>query len=54
LEYVDYLSNPEKIIEQYGEDVKIGDISKNLHIAFSKLELYMNLIQAAVKVSSMH
>lgn len=54
LEYIDYFSNPEKIMAQYEPDVKIGDIRENLHIAFSKLDLYVNLVQAAVRVSGVH
>jgi hypothetical protein len=34
LEYIDYFSNPDKIMAQYQPDVKIGDIRHNLHIAF--------------------
>lgn len=30
LEYIDYLSDPEKIISQYEPDVEIGDIRQNL------------------------
>lgn len=44
LEYVDQLSNPEKLIEQYGQDVTIGEIKPNLEIAFMKLNIYTNLI----------
>jgi hypothetical protein len=38
-------------MDQYDDDVKIGDIRENLMIAFNKLDLYCNLIKAAVKVS---
>ena len=38
-------------MDQYDPDVKIGDIRDNLIIAFNKLDLYCNLIKAAVKVS---
>ena len=48
------MRNPENIVsimDQYDDDVKIGDIRDNLIIAFNKLDLYCNLIKAAVKVS---
>ena len=51
LEYVDYFSKPENIISQYGPDVKIGEIRDNLCIAFNKLAMYIDLIQAAVRIS---
>lgn len=54
LEYIEYLHNPERIISQYEPDVKIGDIRDNLRVAFSKLDLYCNLIQAAVRVAGVH
>jgi hypothetical protein len=44
LEYIEYFTNPETIISQYGPDVKIGDISENLTVAFTKLNFYMSLI----------
>ena len=54
LEYIEFLSDPEKIINQYEPGVEIGEISENLKIAFTKLDLYMNLIQAAVRISGVH
>ena len=51
LEYIDYFSNPENIIAQYDPETKIGDIREKLITAFNKLDLYINLIQAAVRVS---
>lgn len=44
LEYIEFLSDPEKIISQYNPEVKIGEIQEVLAIAFTKLDLYMNLI----------
>ena len=54
LEYIEFLSDPKKIIEQYEPGVQIGEITQNLQIAFTKLDLYMNLIQSAVRVSGVH
>lgn len=44
LEYIEFLSDPKKIIEQYDQDVCIGQIEENLKIAFTKLDLYMNIV----------
>lgn len=47
LEYIDYFgkfSNTQEIIAQYDPDTKIGDIRDKLIVAFSKLDLYVNLI----------
>lgn len=54
LEYVDQLSNPEKLINQYGPDVTIGQIKPYLEVAFLKLSLYACVVQSAVRVSMKH
>ena len=51
LEYIDQFTNPENLIDQFSPDVEIGEIRENLQKAFYKLDLYINLIQAAVRVS---
>ena len=57
LEYVDYFGkfgSINEIISQYDPEARIGDISENLIIAFNKLDLYVDLIQTAVRVSGAH
>jgi len=57
LEYVDYFASPDSInsiISQFDPETTIGDIRDNLIVAFGKLDLYVSLIQAAVRVSGAH
>jgi len=54
LEYVDYLRNSDKIINQYSDDVKIKEVGDNLKVAIDKLNLYISLNKAAAKVSGDH
>ena len=50
MQYIDYFHNPDQIVQQYGQDVTIGQIRDKLTIAFSKLDLYQKLVKAAKKI----
>lgn len=50
MQYIDYFHNPDQIVQQYGQEVTIGEIRDKLMIAFSKLDLYQKLVKAAKKI----
>ena len=51
LEQIEYLTEPETVISQYGRDVTIEEIRDHLQIAFRQLKLYRNLVESAVSIS---